>query len=65
MESSSTSFSRDVARSEVDILSVLKKYPIKSSFGGQKCKPKEVLSFISIIEDLFISRYKDSDKIKL
>ena len=64
VESSSPSFSKESAHGEVDVLDDLKRYPIKPSFGGRNCKPEEVMSFISIVEDLFSSRYKDADKIK-
>ena len=64
METSSTSFPRRLAHEEVDVLDDLKKYPIKPCFGGRNCKPEEILSFISIVEDFFPSKYKDVDKIK-
>ena len=64
MESSSTSFPRRLAHEEVDVLDDLKGYPIKPCFGGRNCKPEEVLSFISIVEGFFPSKYKDVDKIK-
>ena len=64
MESSSTSFPRRLAHEDVDVLDDLKTYPIKPCFGGRNCKPEEVLSFISIVEDFFPSKYKDVDKIK-
>ena len=50
---------RESALEEVDVLDDLKKYPIKPSFGGRNCKPEEVMSFISIVEDFFSPRYKD------
>ena len=58
MESSSTSFPRRSDHEEVDVLDDLKKYPIKPCFGGRNCKPEEVLSFISIVEDFFPSNIK-------
>ena len=64
-ESSSPSSPRRLAHGEVDILRDLKKYPIKPSFGGRNCKPEEVMSFISIVEDFFPSKYTDADKIKV
>ena len=64
VESNSPSFSKEFAHREVDVLDDLKRYPIKPSFRGRNCKPEEVMSFISIVEDFFSSRYKDADKIK-
>ena len=64
-ESSSTSSPRRLAHGEADILEDLKKYPTKLSFGGRNCKPKEVMSFILIVEDFFPSKYTDADKIKV
>ena len=64
VESQSTTFSRESAHGGVDVLDDLKKYPIKPSFGGRNCKPEEVMSFISIVEDFFSPRYEDADKIK-
>ena len=64
VESSAISFPRRFVHEEIDILNDLKQYPIKSSFGGQNCKPKGVMSFISIVEDLFPLRYSDAHKIK-
>ena len=64
VESSKTSSPKRYAHEEVDILNDLKKYPIKPSLGGRNCKPEEVMSFISIVEDFFPSEYKDADKIK-
>jgi hypothetical protein len=64
-ESSSPSSPRRLAHGEVDILKDLKKYPIKPSFGGRNCKPEEVMSFISIVVDLFLSKYTDAEKIKV
>ena len=60
----SLTFGLIYAYGEVDILNDLKKYPIKPSFGRRICKPEEVVSFISIVEDFFPSKYKDADKIK-
>jgi hypothetical protein len=64
-ESNSMSSPRRLAHGEVDILKDLKKYPIKASFGGRNCKLEEVMSFISIVEDFFPSKYTDRDKIKV
>ena len=64
VESSATSSPRRFVHGEVDILNDLKKYPIKPSFGGRNCKPEEIMSFISIVEDFFLSKYQDADKIK-
>ena len=63
-ESRSTTSLKESAHEEVDVLDDLKRYPIKPSFGGRNCRPEEVMSFISIVEDFFSSRYKDADKIK-
>ena len=64
-ESNSKSSPMGLAHGEVDILKDLKKYPIKPSFGGRNCKLEEVLSFMSIVEDFFPSKYMDADKIKV
>ena len=64
VELSSTSFPTRFAHREVDILNDFEKHPIKPSFGGWKCKPEEVLSIISTVEDFFPSKYKGVDKFK-
>ena len=51
--SSVSSILRGFAQRGVNVFEDLKKYLIKSSLGGQDCKPKEVMSFISIVEDFF------------
>jgi hypothetical protein len=35
------------------------------SFEGHNIKSEEVISFVSIVEDLFIARYKEKDKIEI
>ena len=47
-ESHSTTFLRESAYEEVDVLDDLKKYPTKPDFEERNCKPKEIMSFISI-----------------
>ena len=64
VESGPTADSSEMVRQEIDVLEDLKRYPIKPRFGGRDCKPEEVMSFISIVEDFFSSRYEDADKIK-
>ena len=56
-ESSSMSSPRRLVHGEVDVLKDLKKYLIKPSFGGKNYKPEEVMSFISMVEDFFPSKY--------
>jgi hypothetical protein len=36
----------------------------RPDFGGRGVKPEEVLSFVSIVEDLFTKRYSEIDKVK-
>ncbi|MBE3102723.1 MAG: hypothetical protein IMZ40_00590, partial [Bacilli bacterium] len=64
IESVATSTLRGPGPRRVDVLKDLKKYPFKPSFGGRNCKPEEVKSFISMLEDFFTSDYQDDDKIK-
>ncbi len=64
VESNSTSILRGSSHKRVDVLGDLKRYPFKPRFGGRNCKPEEVNSFISILEDFFNSSYQDDDKIK-
>jgi hypothetical protein len=51
-------------RSYVDVMSDVKNLAYRPSFGGRNVKPEKVISFVSIIEDLFTSRYTEKDKIK-
>jgi hypothetical protein len=45
-------------------MSDIKNLAYRPSFGGRNVKPEEVISFVSIVEDLFTSRYTEKDKIK-
>jgi hypothetical protein len=45
-------------------MSDVKNLAYRPSFGGCNVKPEEVISFVSIVEDLFTNRYTEKDKIK-
>jgi hypothetical protein len=48
----------------IDVMSDVKSLAYRPSFGGRNVKLEEVMSFVSIIEDLFTSRYTKKDKNK-
>jgi hypothetical protein len=48
----------------VDVMSDVKNLAYQPRFGGRNSKPKEVISFLFIVEDLFTNRYQKKDKIK-
>jgi hypothetical protein len=55
---------RERKRLYVDVMTDVKNLTYGTSFGGRNVKPEEVISFVSIVEDLFTNRYIEKDKIK-
>lgn len=51
-------------RSRVDVVKDVRRMAYRPDFGGRGVKPEEVLSFVSIVEDLFTKRYSEIDKVK-
>ena len=48
----------------MDVVNDVRRMAYRPNFGGRGVKPEEVLSFVSIVEDLFTRRYSEMDKIK-